>query len=121
MHWKTWPRWLRDTCSVVGAMSLVLIGYDLFFATKVVWWQVPLQILVAFIAVGLWSFYSYRSQAKRRAADQQKALAAQQRAERLAAQQQAAAKQAAATQRRNRQRNQQHQHQQSTEDQRDDS
>lgn len=114
MHWKTWPRWLRDTCSVVGAMSLLLIGYDLFVATKVVWWQVPLQILVAFIAVGLWSFYSYRSQAKRRAAEHQKALAAQQRAERLAEQQQAAAQQAAETQRRNRQRNQ-HQQQRSPE------
>lgn len=85
MHWKTWPHWLRDTCSVVGAMAILLIGYDLFLATKVVWWQVPLQIIVAFGAVGLWSYYSYRRQAKRRAAEQQQAIVAQQRAERLAA------------------------------------
>lgn len=104
MRFKSWPRWLRDTCSVLGAMSLVLIGYDLFVATHVVWWQVPLQIIVAFIAVGLWSRYSYQ----RQAAQQKKAQLAQQQAELAAQQRLAGQQQARATRERNRQRNQQH-------------
>lgn len=108
MHWKNWPRWLKDTCSVVGAMSALLIIYDAFFAAKVVWWQVPLQILAAFLAVGLWSYYSYRAQAKRQRAAQERALAEQKRAQELAEQQRLAAQRATEMARKNRQRNQQH-------------
>lgn len=65
MKWKQIPRWLRDTISVVVAMSVLLVIYDAFFAKHVNWALVPLQIVVAFLAVGVWSFFSYRSQQKR--------------------------------------------------------
>lgn len=109
MQWKKLPRWMRDTLSVVGAMSVLLIAYELFFTQHPNWVLVPFQIILALIAVGAWSYFSYRSQEKRKAADRRKAEAAQRRAEKKQAQAIAGAKQAAATRERNVARNQQHQ------------
>lgn len=108
MHWKTWPRWVKDTCSVVGAMSALLIIYDVFLATKVIWWQVPLQIIAAFGAVGIWSYYSYRAQAKRQQAARKRELDQQKQAQKRADQQRLAAQRAAEMAQKNRQRNQQY-------------
>ena len=41
MKWKQIPRWLRDTISVVVAMSVLLVIYDAFFAKHVNWALVP--------------------------------------------------------------------------------
>lgn len=109
MKWRQIPRWLRDTCSVVGAMSVLLIIYDFWFAKHVNWAMVPLQIIVAFLAVGAWSYFSARSQAKRRVAEQQKVAAEQQRQAAAEQRQREAEKSAAATRERNAVRNRAHQ------------
>lgn len=107
--WHNLPRWARDTVSVVGAMSVLLIIYDAFFAKNVNWVLVPIQIVVAFLAVGVWSYFSYRSQQKRKLAEQQKKEAAKQREVDRQKQQAEAVKTAAATREKNLARNQAHQ------------
>ncbi|MCT4490442.1 hypothetical protein EFS30_07495 [Levilactobacillus parabrevis] len=107
MKAKKMPRWLRDTLSVVGAMSVLLIAYNLVVAKHPDWGIVPVQIVLALIAVGAWSFLSYRSRAKRQLVAKQAAEAAQRRAEE---QRQAAAREANNAVVR-RQRNQQHRQQ----------
>jgi len=107
MKAKKMPRWLRDTLSVVGAMSVLLIAYNLFVVKQPDWGIVPVQIALALVAVGAWSFLSYRSRAKRQVAAKQAAEAAQRRAEE---QQQAAAREADHAVVR-RQKNQQHRQQ----------
>ena len=109
MQWHKLPRWLRDTLSVVGAMSVLLIVYNGFFDKHPNWALVPLQIVLALVAVGAWSYFSYRSQAKRKLAEQAKAAAAKQRAVEQEQQRIAAEKQAAATREKNLERNQAHQ------------
>ena len=109
MKWKQIPRWLRDTISVVVAMSVLLVIYDAFFAKHVNWALVPLQIVVAFLAVGVWSFFSYRSQQKRQLAEAQKKAAAEKRQQQRQEQQALAAKEAAVGRQRNLARNQAHQ------------
>ncbi|WP_367296272.1 hypothetical protein [Levilactobacillus yonginensis] len=109
MKWRQIPRWLRDTCSVVGAMSVLLVIYDLWFAKHVNWLLVPLQIIVAFLAVGVWSYFSARSQARRQVAEQKKAAAAKQRQAAAEQRKREAEKSAAATRERNIARNRAHQ------------
>lgn len=109
MKWQNLPRWARDTISVVGAMAVLLVIYDAFFAKHVNWVLVPIQIVVALLAVGVWSYFSYRSQQKRKLAEQQKAEAAKQRQQKREAQKVAGAKMAAATREKNLARNQAHQ------------
>lgn len=105
MKAKKMPRWLRDTLSVVGAMSVLLIAYNLFVAKHADWSLVPVQIVLALLAVGVWSFMSYRSREKRQIAAQKQAEAAERRAEE---QRQAALREVGHAKAR-RQRNQQHQ------------
>jgi len=107
--WNKLPRWVRDTLSVVAAMSFLLVLYDWLLAKHVNWALVPLQIIVALIAVGAWSYLSYRSQAKRKLADQKKADDAKKRAAAKAKREAVGAQQAAETRERNVSRNQQHQ------------
>lgn len=109
MHWKNLPRWMRDTGSVVGAMSVLLILYDLMLAKNPNWVLVPFQIILALIAVGAWSYFSYRSQEKRKLQEQRKAEAAERRAAKKKKLAEEGAKQAAQTRARNVARNQQHQ------------
>ncbi|WP_304125609.1 hypothetical protein [Levilactobacillus namurensis] len=109
MQWKKLPRWMRDTVSVVGAMSILLIMYDWLLAKNVNWALVPLQIILALLAVGAWSYFSYRSQAKRKAADAKKKADAAARVQRRKQRAAEGAKQAAVTHERNANRNQQHQ------------
>lgn len=111
MKWQNLPRWIRDTLSVVGAMAVLLVIYDAFFAKDVNWVLVPIQIVVALLAVGVWSYFSYRSQQKRRVAEAEKKAAAKQRAVAREQQKAAAAKTAAATRKKNLARNQAHQQQ----------
>lgn len=105
MKVKKMPRWLRDTLSVVGIMSVLLIAYNLFVAKHADWSLVPVQIVLALLAVGVWSFLSYRSRERRQVAAQKQAAAAKRQAE---AQKQAAIEEVANAQKR-RQRNQHHQ------------
>jgi len=111
MKWQNLPRWIRDTLSVVGAMAVLLIIYDAFFAKNVNWVLVPIQIVVALLAVGVWSYFSYRSQQKRKLAEEQKQAAAKQRAINRKKRQVEAAKTAAETREKNLARNQAHQQQ----------
>lgn len=114
--WNKLPRWIRDTLSVVGAMSVLLIAYELFMTQKPNWPLVPLQIILALLAVGAWSYFSYRSQEKRKIADQKKAEKAARRKREREERQAAGAKQAAITRERNVSRNQQHQQRRHDED-----
>lgn len=107
MKAKKMPRWLRDTLSVVGAMSVLLIAYNLVIAKHPDWEIVPVQIVLAIIAVGAWSFLSYRSRDRRQLAAKQAAELAQRRAE----EQQRAAVREADNAVVRRQRNQQHRQQ----------
>ncbi|KRL46854.1 hypothetical protein FD37_GL000331 [Levilactobacillus spicheri DSM 15429] len=100
---------MRDTGSVVGAMSVLLILYDLMLAKDPNWVLVPFQIILALIAVGAWSYFSYRSQEKRKLQEQRKAEAAERRAAKKKKLAEEGAKQAAQTRARNVARNQQHQ------------
>lgn len=81
MKSKKIPHWLRETLSVVGAMSVLLIAYNLVVAAHADWTLVPIQIVVALVAVGAWRFLSERSQKRQRTAAQKQAEAAKQRAE----------------------------------------
>jgi len=112
MKWQNLPRWARDTISVVGAMAVLLVIYDGFFAKNVNWVLVPIQIVVALLAVGVWSFFSYRSQQKRKLAEEQKQAAAKKRAIDREQKKAAGAKMAAATREKNLARNQSGQQQQ---------
>lgn len=105
MKVKKMPRWLRDTLSVVGAMSILLIAYNLFMVKHPDWTLVPVQIVLALLAVGVWSFLSDRSRRRRQLAAQKQAAVAKRRAEE---QKQAALEEVVNAQKR-RQRNQQHQ------------
>ncbi|MFC6274421.1 hypothetical protein ACFQET_02705 [Levilactobacillus tangyuanensis] len=106
MKWRRLPRWFRDTIAVVGAMSVLLIIYDAMFAKHVDWRLVPLQILLALVAVSLWSYFSYRSQAKRKAEEAKQAAEKRARAKAREKRAALAAKEAAQVSERNRSRNQ---------------
>ncbi|KRN03394.1 hypothetical protein FD13_GL000182 [Levilactobacillus senmaizukei DSM 21775 = NBRC 103853] len=106
MKWRRLPRWFRDTIAVVGTMSVLLIIYDVMFAKQVDWRLVPLQTLLALVAVGFWSFFSYRSQAKRQAEAAKQAAEKRARAKARKERAAIAAKEAAKVSAHNRSRNQ---------------
>lgn len=105
MKVKKIPRWLRDTLSVVGVMSILLIAYNLFMVKHPDWTLVPVQIVLALLAVGVWRFLSERSQRRRQLAAEKQAAVAKQRAE----EERQAALQAVTDAQKRRQRNQRHQ------------